>query len=60
MKNWDYWVEWEQSEVWCKQEIMCKQEMMTVDCVCSRIDMMNVLILALIWWVCWLQLKDDK
>ncbi len=49
LKNWDYLVEWKQSEVQCKQERMCKQEMMIVDCVYSRINMINVLILALIW-----------
>ncbi len=48
LKNWDYQVEWKQSEVRYKQEMMCKQEMMTVDCVYNKINMMNVLILALI------------
>ncbi len=56
LKIWYYRVEWKQSEVQCKQEMMYKQEIMTVNCIYNKINMINVLILALIWWMCWLQL----
>ncbi len=47
--NWvedsDNWVEWKQSEVQCQQEMMIEQ---------------TVLIVSLLWWMCWLYHYYDE
>ncbi len=47
--NWvednDNWIEWKQSEVQCQQEMMIEQ---------------TVLIVSLLWWMCWLYHYYDE